>query len=94
MPPTEPNDEEKLEELPGDEGQTPFTPAGASRDDGADPQDDRQVDEATEESDKTEPVLDTDVDETELYQQGQEDVGSNLGSDVEGYDPEKDQRQQ
>lgn len=90
MLPDEPNDEERLEELPGDEGQTPFTPAGASRDDAAEPDSDRQVEELDE--DDTEPVKDTDVDATEIYQQGQEQVGSNQGSDVVGYDPDSDQR--
>ena len=69
MQPDEPNDEERLEELPGDEGQTPFTPAAPGRDDtrsaGSDPAlaDDQQLDD-------THPVTDSGIDSQELYDEG------------------------
>ncbi|MDB5164699.1 MAG: hypothetical protein JWL89_325 [Candidatus Saccharibacteria bacterium] len=90
MPPDEPNEEERLEELPED-GDTPFTPAGASRDDGSEPDDRRQV--TASQMDDTRPDLDTDVELEEIYDQGQPEIGTNLGSSVANYDPEKDKRQ-
>lgn len=70
MPPDEPNDEERLEQLPGDE-ETPFRPAPPSRDDT------RPADDAAQATppDDTHPVTDTDVDQQELYDEGVENPG-------------------
>lgn len=65
MPPDEPNEEEALEELPED-GETPFRPAAATRDD-TKPADDASQGQPP---DDTHPVTDTDVDQQELYDQG------------------------
>jgi hypothetical protein len=65
MLPDEPNDEEKLEELPED-GQTPFSPA--------DPEvDDELHDEEEpihEHLDDTHPSTDTDVQREDIYENG------------------------
>jgi hypothetical protein len=65
MPPDEPNDEERQEELPEDNG-TPFQPASPTRDD-TKPADDYSQGQP---ADDTHPVTDTDVDDQELYDEG------------------------
>jgi hypothetical protein len=61
----EPNDEERLEELPQDNG-TPFQPAPPSRDDEIDLDDDDQG----RELDDTHPATDSNIDAQELYDEG------------------------
>ena len=68
MLPDEPNDEEKLEQLPGD-GQTPFRPAAPGRDDSILPDNSAQPGQPF---DNTQPRTDTDVDQQELYDAGEE----------------------
>lgn len=67
MPPDEPTDEERLKELPQDNG-TPFRPADPSRDDTAALDDDIQADD--NKLDDTHPITDTDIDQQELYDEG------------------------
>lgn len=71
MPPDEPTDEERLEELPED-NQTPFQPA-----DDTGQQSSHQAD--------THPSTDTDVEQEELYDQGVDVPEPNAGNTVEGY---------
>ena len=47
---------------------------------------------ATNQADNAYPSLDTDQDETEIYQQGIDLKEPNSGNTVEGYDPSKDGR--
>lgn len=87
MPPFEPNEEERLEELPQDNG-TPFQPAGPTRDDtGAADDDDLQADD--NKLDDTHPITDTDIDLQELYDEGlpgaTEAHEPNAGDDVVSY---------
>jgi hypothetical protein len=89
MPPDEPNAEERLEELPQDNG-TPFQPPAPSRDDtGAADDDDLQADD--NKLDDTHPITDTDIDQQELYDEGlpgaTEAHEPNPGNDVTGYTP-------
>ena len=65
MPPDEPNEEEKLEELPED-NETPFRPADPVRDEGVVPDDNSQPPTL----DDTHPVTDTNIDPHELYDEG------------------------
>jgi hypothetical protein len=89
MPPDEPNEEEELEELPED-GQTPFRPANDQRTDPNDQNLDREIEDSH--PDDTRPDFDTDVDKTEIYQDGLSADEPNAGNTVEGYDPDKDRR--
>jgi hypothetical protein len=86
MPPDEPNDEERLEELPGDDGQTPFRPADPTRDDSL-PADDSSQPGASSTStfDDTHPDTDTDIDKQELYDAGESSAAS--GADEPHDDP-------
>lgn len=92
MFPDEPNDEERLEQLPGD-GQTPFRPA---EDTVADPTADldRQRDEVP--FDDTQPATDTNVQPEEAYDVGEAGAAEltppNAGNSVVGYEPTADQR--
>jgi len=87
MPPDEPNDEERLEQLPQD-GQTPFSPADPARDPDADAGDERQIEETI---DSTHPDTDDGIELDELYQDGLEaSAGAsepNAGNAVTGYTP-------
>jgi hypothetical protein len=67
MPPVEPNDEEKQEQLPED-GQTPFRPADPPRDDTQPP--DATGQQAASTIDPTHPVTDTNVQPEETYDEG------------------------
>jgi hypothetical protein len=87
MPPDEPNDEERLQELPEDNG-TPFQPAGSTRDDtGAADDNDLQADD--NKLDDTHPVTDDGIDQQELYDEGLSGAAEarepNAGNDVTGY---------
>lgn len=89
MPPDEPNEEERLEELPEDNG-TPFQPAPPNRDDtGAGDDNNLQADD--NKLDDTHPVTDTDIDRQELYDEGLPGAAEahepNPGNDVTGYTP-------
>jgi hypothetical protein len=92
MPP-DISDEERLEELPEDNG-TPFQPASPSRDDTGsmgDISDDQQADD--NKLDDTHPITDSgsDIDSQELYDEGLpgavEAHEPNAGNDVIGYTP-------
>ena len=89
MPP-DTNDEERLEELPEDNG-TPFGPAAPSRDDTGALDDDLQADD--NKIDDTHPITDSgsDIDSQELYDEGiagaVEAHEPNPGNDVVGYNP-------
>lgn len=66
MPPVEPNEEEQQQELPQDNGQTPFQPAAPAPDDATiDPQT-----AVPPPIDNTHPATDTAVDKQELYDEG------------------------
>jgi hypothetical protein len=91
--PDEPTEEERLEEVSQDDGQTPFRPAddvpGSTVEiEGFD----------REELDDTHPVTDaaTNIDEDEAYDEGEAGAAEarepNAGSAVVGYDPSKDKR--
>lgn len=90
----EPGDEERLEQLPGDEG-TPFNPADDSSDDPT-------LDDAQQAGqlslDDTHQVTDTELDDHEVYDEGYSGAAEasepNAGNAVTGYDPEQDQRRQ
>lgn len=88
MPPDEPNDEERLQELPQDNG-TPFQPATPTRDDTGPVDDDLQADD--NKLDDTHPVTDTNVDPQELYDEGLPGAAEahepNPGDDVVDYTP-------
>jgi hypothetical protein len=88
MPPDEPNDEERLEELPEDNG-TPFQPAPPSRDDTGALDNNLQADD--NKLDDTHPITDTDIDQQELYDEGLpgavEAHEPNPGDDVVSYTP-------
>jgi hypothetical protein len=89
LPTDEPNEEERLEELPEDNG-TPFQPAGPNRDDaGVSDNFDFQADE--NKLDDTHPITDSDIDQQELYDEGlsgaTEAHEPNAGDDVIGYTP-------
>jgi len=87
MQPDEPNDEERLEQLPED-GQTPFSPADAARDPDADPDDERQIEEKI---DDTHPSTDDSVQPEEVYEGGLASAAGasepNAGNSVVGYAP-------
>jgi hypothetical protein len=83
MPPDEPNDEERQEELPEDY-QTPFRPADPSSTD----------DTITSKPDDTHPITDTGLDSQELYDEG---IAEGAGveeptkdNDVTSYNPDQD----
>jgi hypothetical protein len=87
LPPDEPNEEEKLEELPEDNG-TPFQPAAHSRDDSVPPDDSSQG----RPYDDTHPDTDTDIDEQELYDAGKGPAAAGASEPhddptVTGYNP-------
>jgi len=92
MPPDEPNDEERLEQLPED-GQTPFSSADPARDPDADADDDRQIEEIL---DDTHPDTDTDIQPEDVYEEGVEGATGvsepNAGNAVVDYHPENDRR--
>lgn len=88
MPPDEPSDEDRLEELPEDNG-TPFAPAvDEERDPDATPDDWRQV---SERLDPTHPATDTGIETQELYDEGlagaTEASEPNAGNAVVAYHP-------
>lgn len=87
MPPDEPTDEERLEQLPED-GQTPFNEASPSRDPDAEADDDRQIEARI---DDTHPATDDGVELDEYYQEGLESAADasepNAGNAVVGYTP-------
>jgi hypothetical protein len=89
MPP-DTTDEERLEELPEDNG-TPFQPAAPSRDDTGAVDDDLQADD--NQLDDTHPITDSgsDIDSQELYDEGLSGATGarepNAGNDVVGYTP-------
>jgi hypothetical protein len=80
MQPDEPNDEERLEELPED-NQTPFQPADPPRDDTI-PVDD--VAQASNILDTTHPATDSGIDPQEASE-------PNSGNTVTGYEPHEDE---
>jgi len=85
MPPDEPTEEEKLQELPQD-SQTPFQPADPSRD-GAVPVD--SPSQSNGQLDDTHPATDTNLEQEELYDEGVSGVAEARDpkddSDVTGY---------
>ncbi len=92
LPPDEPNDEEREEELPGDEGTTPFSAGGPIRDDESkDPEDAR-----AEHLSSTHPVTDDDIQQEDVYEEGLAEAAGaeepNAGNAVVNYDPDKDKR--
>jgi hypothetical protein len=84
MQPDEPNAEERLQELPQDNG-TPFQPAPPAPDDAT--QTDQQVENAR--LDDTHQVTDTNIDPHELYDEGVSGAAEasepNAGNAVVGY---------
>jgi hypothetical protein len=92
MPP-EPNDEEKLEQLPED-NETPFRPAEPPRDPDNEPDDDAQP---GKDLDGTHPATDTGMQKEQLYEDGVGEAAvveePNKGNAVTGYSP-KDQKQE
>ena len=105
LPPDDPNDEERQEELPED-GQTPFSqPDPVSADPAASDDDDQLV--TTEDEtvgidggsqpstlDDTHPVTDSDVEEEDVYDEGISGAANaeepNAGNAVVGYNPDED----
>lgn len=89
---SEPNDEERLEQLPQD-GATPFAPADDSSDDAALDSDQR---EASRTLDDTHQVTDTNLDDQEVYDEGYSGAAEasepNAGDAVIGYNPDADKR--
>jgi hypothetical protein len=89
MPPDEPNDEERIEELPED-NQTPFSPAAPSRDVDLEADDRSQMDQQL---DSTHPVTDTNIEREELYDEGlagaAEASEPNAGNTVVNYHKEE-----
>ena len=85
MQPDEPNNEEELEKLPED-GATPFSPAGTSRDPSAPPDDPQQMTQAL---DDTHPTTDTNIEPEEAYDEGLSGAAEasepNAGDDVVTY---------
>jgi hypothetical protein len=90
MPPDEPNDEEKLEELPED-NQTPFQPAAPPRDDSMAVDDD---DQPTTDIDSTHPATDTGIQPEESYEAGLGEASGasepNAGNAVTGMTDDQD----
>ena len=90
MPPDEPTDEERQEELPEDNG-TPFGPADVGNGDPAtfDTQD--RVEQAAA-LDDTHPVTDSNVEQPEIYDAGIASIASepNAGNAVVEYNPPTD----
>src|SRR4051794_32469028 len=88
MQPDEPNDEERLEELPEDNG-TPFQPAPPQRDDTRSTDDLLQADD--QQLDDTHPITDSSIDHQELYDEGVSGAAEaqepNAGDGVAGYNP-------
>jgi hypothetical protein len=80
MPPVEPNDEERQEELPQD-NQTPFNPATPTADDSGQPA----------KLDPTHPVTDSNIQPEEVYEEGvpgaAEASEPNAGNDVTAASP-------
>jgi hypothetical protein len=90
MPPDEPTDEEKLEQLPED-GQTPFQPADPSRDDAL-PAD--AGGQPASDLDSTHPATDTNLQPEELYDEGVSGAAEadepNTGNAVTGMTDDQD----
>lgn len=92
LPPDEPNDEERLEELPED-GQTPFSPADPERNDEV-----RDSDGPAEPArlDDTHPDTDSDIEGEDVYEEGIAGAAGvsepNAGNTVVSYDETKDRR--
>lgn len=88
MPPDEPSDEERQEQLPEDYD-TPFRPATDGRDDAAEPDSERQYEENRVPD--THPETDTNIQPEELYDEGiagaAEISEPNAGNAVVGYTP-------
>jgi hypothetical protein len=88
MPPDEPNDEERQQELPED-NETPFQPADPPREPGAEPDADAQP---LSSFDTTHPSTDSSIDAMEAYDEGLESAAQadepNHGNAVTGYDPD------
>ena len=93
LPPDEPNEEERLEKLSGDE-ETPFNPGGPIRDD-----EERDSDDIRPQRlDDTHPSTDTDIEAEDVYEEGVAGAAGteepNAGNAVVNYDPDKDERKQ
>lgn len=91
MPPDEPTDEERQEQLPED-NETPFRPAAPTADPAAGTKDDPLTQAASDNSiDDTHPVADTNQQPEEQYDEGiagaAEAETPNTASQVAGYDP-------
>lgn len=88
MPPDEPNDEERIEQLPED-NQTPFSPAAPARDVDLDADDRSQM---YEQLDPTHPATDSNIEREELYDEGlpgaAEASEPNAGNTVVDYNKE------
>jgi hypothetical protein len=92
MLPDEPVEEERQEELPQDNGQTPFRPADPGRDDTRQADDPAQTDAA--QLDDTHPLTDTNVDSHEQYDEGLTDAAEAprdpaANDTVVGYNPDE-----
>jgi hypothetical protein len=89
MFPDEPTDEERLEEMPEDNG-TPFRPADDSGLDDTVPADDSNAQADATTLDDTHPVTDTNIDPQEEYDEGVAGAAEanepNPGNNVVGYD--------
>lgn len=89
MPPDEPTEEEKLEQLP-DDGQTPAAPAGNGPQPTG-PVNDPLAQAADPQLDDTHPATDTNIQQEELYDEGVSGAAEasepNAGDNVVGYDP-------
>jgi hypothetical protein len=94
MLPDDPVDEDRQEELPED-GDTPFRPAGPSRDDSMPADEAGQTGQSdAAKTDDTHPDTDTGVDVQELYDAGVDSAAGmeepNSGNAVVSYDPNED----
>lgn len=87
MPPDEPTDEERREELPED-NETPFRPADPSREPDSEPD---SVAQPMGGFDTTHPTTDSNIDAAEAYDEGLASAAEadepNAGNAVTGYDP-------
>ena len=93
MPPDEPTEEEKQEELPQD-NQTPFQAADPPRDDTTTPPLDNNGQPVSSPTlDDTHPSTDTNIEQPELYDEGvagaAEAEEPNKGNSVVDYEPEQ-----
>jgi hypothetical protein len=92
MQPDEATDEERQEELPQDNQQTPFQPAAPSRDDTMPADEAGQTGQSdAAKTDDTHPDTDTDIDSQELYDAGVDSAAGmeepNAGNAVVDYTP-------